>query len=144
MADSIKVPRTHYELKDSAIRPLVEEAQELELATLIRKNVFKDAHSALPTDVVIPSMFVNRAKGDAEGKLVKIKSRLTLRGDLDPPQADAPRKTYAPVLLPCTMRLLLSQHSADIDTNFHQLDHEAAFVSSPAVRRIFFFFFKNE
>ena len=136
MADSIKVPRTHYELKDSAIRPLVEEAQELELATLIRKHVFKDAHSALPTDVVIPSMFVNRAKGDAEGKLVKIKSRLTLRGDLDPPQADAPRKTYAPVLLPCTMRLLLSQHSADIDTNFHQLDHEAAFVSSPAVRRI--------
>ena len=136
MADSVKVPRTHYELKDSAIRPLVEEAQNLELATLIRKNVFKDAHTALPTDVVIPSMFVNRAKGDAEGKLVKIKSRLTLRGDLDKPPADAPRKTYAPVLLPCTMRLLISQHSADIDTNFHQLDHEAAFVSSPAVRRI--------
>ena len=64
---------------------MVEEAQNIELATLISKNVFRNAHSALPTDVVIPSMFVNRAKGDAEGKLVKIKARLTLRGDLDPP-----------------------------------------------------------
>ena len=136
MADSLKVPRTHYELKDSALRPLVEEAQNIELATLISKNVFRNAHSALPTDVVIPSMFVNRAKGDAEGKLVKIKARLTLRGDLDPPPADAPRKTYAPVLLPCTMRLLISQHCADPETDFHQMDLEAAFVTAPANRRI--------
>jgi hypothetical protein len=136
MADSIKVPRTHYQLKDSAIRPLVEDAQATELATLIRKRVMQDAHSALPTDQVIPTMFVNRAKGDAAGRLTKIKSRLTLRGDLDPPPAGTTRRTYAPVLLPSTMRLLISQHCADMKTNFHQMDLEAAFVTAPVTRRI--------
>ena len=136
MADSIKVPRTHYQLKDSAIRPLVETAQATELATLIRKRVMQDAHSALPTDQVIPTMFVNRAKGDAAGRLTKIKSRLTLRGDLDPPPAGTTRRTYAPVLLPSTMRLLISLHCADLKTNFHQMDLEAAFVTAPVTRRI--------
>jgi hypothetical protein len=136
MADTLKVPRTHYELKDSALRPLVEDAQAIELATLIRKGVMRDAHSALPTDQVIPTMFVNRAKGDAAGRLTKIKSRLTLRGDLDPPPAGTTRRTYAPVLLPSTLRLLISQHCADVKTNFHQMDLEAAFVSAPVTRRI--------
>ena len=135
-ADSIIVPRTHYELKNNAIRPLVERSQAAEMETLIRKNVFQNAHSALPTDHVVPTMFVNRAKGDAQGMLAKIKSRLTSRGDLDQAPAGTKRQTYAPVLLPCTMRLLISLHCADKKTNFFQLDYEAAFVTAPATRRI--------
>ena len=136
LADTIVVPRTHYELKNNAIRPLVEDAQSAEIATLIRKNVFQNAHTALPSDQVIPTMFVNRAKGDAEGMLTKIKSRLTLRGDLDKPPAGTKRQTYAPVLLPNTLRILLSLHCADATVKFFQLDHEAAFVAAPSTRRI--------
>ena len=135
-ADSVVVPRTHYELKNNAIRPLVERSQAAEMETLIRKNVFQNAHTALPTDHVVPTMFVNRAKGDAQGMLAKIKSRLTSRGDLDQAPAGTKRQTYAPVLLPCTMRLLISLHCADKKANFFQLDYEAAFVTAPATRRI--------
>ena len=135
-ADSIVVPRTHYELKNNAIRPLVERSQTAEMETLIRKNVFQNAHTALPTDHVVPTMFVNRAKGDAQGMLAKIKSRLTSRGDLDQAPAGTKRQTYAAVLLPCTLRLLISLHCADKETNFFQLDYEAAFVTAPATRRI--------
>jgi hypothetical protein len=91
----------------------------IELATLIRKGVMQDAYSAtaLSTDQVIPTLFVNRAKGDAAGRLAKIKSRPTLRGDLDPSPAGITRRTYAPVLLPNTMRLPVLQH--DMKSNFH-------------------------
>ena len=135
-ADSIDVPRTHYQLKDSSVRALVESAQQLELETLIRKGVFQNAHSAREDDIIIPTMFVNRAKADGNGMLAKIKARLTLRGDLDKTEATNPRRTYAPVLLPSTLRVLLSLHCQDLKTNFHQLDHEAAFVSARAKRRI--------
>jgi hypothetical protein len=67
----------------------------IEFATLIRKVVMQDAYSAtaLSTDQVIPTLFVNRAKGDAAGRLANIKSRLTLRGDLDPSPAGITRRT---------------------------------------------------
>jgi hypothetical protein len=124
MADSIKVPRTHYQLKDSAIRPLVEDVQAIELATLIRKGVMQvqDAHSALSTDQVTPTMLVNRA---AVGRLTKIKSRLTLYGDFDPPPAGTNRRAYATVLLPRTIRLLVSQHCDDItQLGFVDITHD--------------------
>jgi hypothetical protein len=81
-------------------------------------------------------MFVNRAKSDANGMLAKFKARLTTRGDLDKPAPGCSRRTYAAVLLPTTMWLLLSLHCADLSVNFHQLDLEAAFVTALATRRI--------
>lgn len=133
-ADSLNVPRTHYQLRDSALRPLVEHAQKLELETLKSKGVFRDAHTRLPTDEVIPTMFVNRAKGDVNGNLAKIKARLTLRGDLD--KKGTPRKTYAPVPPLSSMRLLLSLHCNDPEVDYCQADYEAAFVSAKVNRRI--------
>ena len=135
-AESVDVPRTHYQLKNSSVRPLVEDAQRIELETLIRKGVLQDAHSATDSDIVIPTMFVNRAKPDSNGMLAKIKARLTLRGDLDKADPASPRRTYAPVLIPSTLRLLLSLHCQDLSVNFHQMDLEAAFVTARPTRRI--------
>jgi hypothetical protein len=137
-ADSVQVPRTHYQLKDSDIRHLVEDAQHAELTKLIAKNVFENAHDATttPDDTIIPTMFVDRAKSDSNGMLASIKARLTTRGDLDRPPPGTTRKTYAAVLLPCTMLLLLSLHCADLQVSYKQMDLESAFVAAKTTRRI--------
>ena len=133
-ADMIDVPRTHYEIRNSALRPLIEDAQHRELDLLITKGVFRHAHTRLASDVVIPTMFVNKAKGDVDGNLLKIKARLTLRGDLD--KKGKARQTYAPVPPISSMRLLIALHCNDLDTQFMQVDYEAAFVTAKVTRRI--------
>jgi hypothetical protein len=137
-ADSVQVPRTHYQLKDSDVRHLVEDTQHAELTKLIAKNVFEDAHDATttPDDTIIPTMLVDHAKYDSNGMLASIKARLTTRGDLDRPPPGTTRKTYAAVLLPCTMLLLLSLHCADLQVSYKQMDLESAFVAAKTTRRI--------
>lgn len=132
LADTLDIPKYHFTLKNHPLRSMVEEAMWKELNTLIRLGVFSKGRKRQPGDKVVPTMFVSRAKGDAKGMLEKIKSRLTVRGDLE----NVTVLSYSPMMLLSTMRMILAKHAADLEIRLHQLDVTAAFVSARTKRDI--------
>ena len=133
LADDLHIPKYHFQIKDHPLRKLILESMQLEFATLTRKGVFGQGTPSQPGDGSIGTMFVLKAKSNAEGRLAKIKARLTVLGN----QEVNVLLTYSPVMLLTSMRLLISLHTADLQVTFWALDITAAFVSAKAVREIF-------
>jgi hypothetical protein len=132
LAEEVDIPKYHFGLTNHPLRGLCEQAMGVELDTLCRKGVFGEGRLPLDGEVVIGTMFVLKAKSDADGLLAKIKARLTVLGN----QEKQDLLSYSPVMLLTSLRLLLSLHAADLDVHFHSLDITAAFVSARAVRDI--------
>ena len=132
LAEDLDIPKYHFSIKDHPLKPLCHQSMRKELDTLIDRGVFGQGRPPLDGEVVIGTMFVLKAKSDADGLLAKIKARLTVLGN----QEKQDLLSYSPVMLLTSMRLLLSLHAADLEVNFHALDITAAFVSARAVRDI--------
>ena len=130
LADSIDLPKYHFGVKDHPLGPLCKIAMDTEFCTLCKKDVFGEGREYRDTDV--GTMFILKAKSDAQGLLAKIKARLTVLGN----QEKQDLLSYSPVMLLTTIRLMISLHCADLDVHFHTIDIVAAFVSAKATREI--------
>ena len=130
LADSIDLPKYHFGVKDHPLGPLCQIAMNTEFGTLCKKNVFGEGRE--PRDTDVGTMFILKAKSDAQGLLAKIKARLTVLGN----QEKQELLSYSPVMLLTTIRLMISMHCADLDVHFHTIDIVAAFVSAKATREI--------
>ena len=75
-----------------------------EFDTLVRKGVFGKGRPFRKGDNSIGTMFVLKAKSDQDGRLSRIKARLTVMGN----QETQDLLSYAPVMLLTTMRLLIA------------------------------------
>ena len=75
-------------------------------------------------------------KSDSAGAFLKVKARLTLRGDLQKPPDDdtIPLITYAPTMKFYTLRALLSLYVNRPGVKFYQMDLTAAYVTAPVAR----------
>ena len=128
-APAYHTPRTHYEIGNSILQPMIEAAQHQALGLLITQGVFHHAHTRLATDLVLPTIFVHSAKGYEDGMLISIKARLTLRGDINKKEL----VTHAPPF--SSIRFLLALHCNDPDTQFMQMNYEATLVTTQTSRR---------
>jgi hypothetical protein len=132
LAEDLDIPKYHFSIKDHPLKPLCHQSMRKEMDTLTSRGVFGQGRPPVDGEAVIGTMFVLKAKSDANGLLSKIKARLTVLGN----QEKQDLLSYSPVMLLTSMRLLLSLHAADLKVRFHALDITAAFVSARAVRDI--------
>ena len=132
LAEDLDIPKYHFSIKDHPLKPLCHQSMRKEMDTLTGRSVFGQGRPSFDGEAVIGTMFVLKAKSDADGLLSKIKARLTVLGN----QEKQDLLSYSPVMLLTSMRLLLSLHTADLKVSFHALDITAAFVSARAVRDI--------
>jgi len=109
LADDVDIPKYHFGVKHHPLRAICEEAMDFEFNTLVRKGVFGKGRERCAGD--IGSMFVLKAKSDAEGLLAKVKARLTVLGN----QEKKELLSYSPVMLLTTIRMMISLHCADLE-----------------------------
>ena len=83
LADDLDIPKYHFSIRDHPLKPLCHQSMRTEMGTLIGRGVFGQGRPALDGETVIGTMFVLKAKSDAEGLLAKIKARLTVLGNQD-------------------------------------------------------------
>ena len=95
LAEDLDIPKYHFSIKDHPLKPLCHQSMRKELDTLIDRGVFGQGRPPLDGEVVIGTMFVLKAKSDADGLLAKIKARLTVLGN----QEKQDLLSYSPVML---------------------------------------------
>ena len=142
LVDDINLPRFSFQKygKDYChLAPLINEAEQIEMQTLYNIGAFSEFIKELPDDAdgkVDKLLWVYRAKPDAEGKLSKVKARLTLRGDLQRTHFMG-KDASAPVMEWSTFRLIVAMHARDPEVKWAQYDIVAAYLTAKMRRPVY-------
>ena len=140
LVDEIQLPSFSFEFARHPLRELIERANTKEWQDLYNADTLSEPMDLPDGFTVTPTKWVLRAKGDEKGIFTKLKSRLTLRGDLmkKPEEHKSnPFYGFSPVTQVTTMFALVTLHQHDPLVTFHQLDFEQAFLTAKMRRRVF-------
>ena len=119
-------PRNWKEFNNHKYREQYLQAREVEWTELLKRQTFEEV--PLPPEIrPIPVKWVDLEKYDKDGYLMKFKSRLVVRGDLQIPTL---QDNYAATLAARTFRFMMALVAA-YDLDAEQLDAVNAFVNSP-------------
>ena len=129
LVEDIKLPRFDFQVHNHPLEGMIMESMVVEYQALMNMGAWGIAISPPPDAQVVDTMWVFRANGDEFGRLVKIKARLTMRGDQMKDWFEG-SDAYSPVKQMTTVRLLMSTHAADLDVHFVQMDVTAAYLTA--------------
>jgi hypothetical protein len=119
-------PSNWKEFNNHKYREQYLQAREVEWTELLKRQTFEEV--PLPREIrPIPVKWVDLEKYDKDGYLMKFKSRLVVRGDLQIPTL---QDNYAATLAARTFRFMMALVAA-YDLDAEQLDAVNAFVNSP-------------
>jgi hypothetical protein len=119
---------------DGAVRRLWLEAIKKEIKSLIENGTFDINDKPHPTEQVIPTIFVFKAKQRADGYLDKLKARAVQRGDLQKSLPD--EDTFSPCATSWGVRLFIAEATRRRRPP-KILDFISAFLQGRAVGRYF-------
>ena len=147
LVEDIKLPRFAFQVKGHQYEEEISDSMDLEWQGLVNAGCF---HGPVTMEEVkrngcqiTPTLWVYRAKPDDFGFLDKIKSRLTLRGDImnkfDKSTSDKGSvfDAFAPVTRLTIMRTLLAMHFDDPNVKFYQMDIKQAFITADMKRPVY-------
>ena len=138
LADEIKMPRFHFQKRtlDPGLLDMINAAEICEVQTLLNIGAFGPLQEELPPGIKEDkTLWVYRAKPDADGFLAKIKARLTLRGDLQRINFQG-KDASAPVMEWSTLKTMMSLHCMDPEVNWCQFDIQAAYLTALMRREV--------
>ena len=131
-----ELPRFHHQIHGHRYYHQIKEAEDVEYQTLVNMNAWEGPFDLPEGHKALGTTWVYNAKGDENGKLSKIKARLCLRGDQQKVDLQH-RDAYSPVMNFTSLRALLAIHVGMEGVTYHQLDVEAAYLTSEVRRETY-------
>jgi hypothetical protein len=119
-------PENYRALQNHRFRQQYLDARHIEWTELNNRGTFEEVEKP-PGIKTIPVKWVDEEKYDKDGYLIKFKSRLVARGDLQPKSL---QDTYAATLTARVFRFMMAL-AATYDLDVEQLDAINAFINSP-------------
>ena len=140
LADEISLPEFSFQFASHPLYTQITQANTKEWQDLYNAGTLSEPMDLPQGHTITPTKWVLKAKGDHDGFFTRLKSRLTLRGDLmkkSSEQKDNPFWGFSPVTQITTIFALVALHQHDESVTYWQLDYEQAFLTADMRREVY-------